>query len=538
MASPLEPVVEVLDTVVATASRVLSVGPGDPIDGEFQPDLYELAFIASEAAALRHAATGGALPEDVAILAGSQLIRSARARIDGRTERLGLAADALDDPACRSLASAGTDERTHAAVLDIADDVSDIGLSQDLRLAAAELRRFGSDVIAPVAESVHRHDMDIPDEVIDGLSALGVFGLSVPAEYGGALDPADPDHLGMVVATENLSRFSLAVGGSLITRPEILARALLSGGTEHQRERWLPDIASGRRLVAVAVTEPDAGSDVASISLQARRVADGWSLRGTKTWSTFAGRADLLMVLARTDEEPATGHRGLSLFVVEKPRFLGHSFEQTQPEGGTMRARAIPTIGYRGMHSFEVVFDDWLVPPDALIGEAAGLGRGFHLQMGAFAAGRLQTAARAVGVMQAAFETARNYATDRKVFGSHLIAYPLTRTRLAGMVARIASLRVFTYAVSGFLAESQGQIEAAMVKSLACRAAEEITRDAMQIHGGYGYAEEYPISRLFVDARVLSIFEGTEEVLALRVIGRRLLEQAGDKAREPRCLGR
>lgn len=523
MVSILEPVVESLDRLVASASGHLTGIADAAVDGQFQPDLYELAFLASEAAALRHAATGP-LPEEVAIMSGSQLIRSARSRIDGRTRRLGIAEDALDDPACRELAAAGADERRHRAVLDVADELVDVGLTEDLALAAAELRRFGGEVIAPVAESIHREDADIPDAVIDGLSGLGVFGLSVPQEYGGTQDPADPDHLAMVVVTENLSSFSLAAGGSLITRPEILTQALLAGGTDRQRDRWLSGIASGEQLVAVAVTEPDAGSDVASISVQAIPVDGGWSLRGTKTWCTFAGRANLLMVLARTDSDPSAGHRGLSLFVVEKPRCSGHSFELSQPGGGTMRAKAIPTIGYRGMHSFEVVFEDWLVPSDCLIGEESGLGRGFHLQMGAFAAGRLQTAARAVGVMQAAFETAREYAASRTIFGGPLLDYPLTQSRLAEMAARVATLRLFSHAVAGYLGQPRGQIEAAMVKSLACRAAEEITRDALQMHGGYGYAEEYPVSRLFVDARVLSIFEGAEEVLALKVIGRHLLK--------------
>lgn len=516
--------VATVESVVATASHHLAAAHEDAVDGEYQPDLYELAFIASEAAALRHLATG--VPEEVALVAGSHLIRSIRSRIDGRSGRLGLEVDALDSAECRSLAAAAFDQHSQDAVLDMADELADFGLTDDLRLAAAELRRFGREVISPVAERIHRQDADIPDRVIDGLAALGVFGLSVPVEYGGAQDPTNPDHLAMVVATENLSRSSLAAGGSLITRPEILAQALLSGGTEGQRQRWLPDIASGRSLVAVAVTEPDAGSDVASVALQARRADDGWLLRGTKTWSTFAGRADLLMILARTDDGPSSGHRGLSLFVVEKPRFEGRSFGQTQPGGGSMQARAIPTIGYRGMHSFEVVFDDWLVSSNALIGEADGLGRGFQLQMGAFSAGRLQTAARAIGVMQAAFETARDYAADRKVFGRRLTAFPLTQARLAEMVARTTTLRAFAYSVAEFLLEPRGQIEAAMVKCLACRAAEEITRDAMQIHGGYGYAEEYAISRLFVDARVLSIFEGAEEVLALKVVGRRLLTEA------------
>lgn len=523
MTSVLEPVVEALDRVVEAASLNLAKRTEAAVEGEDQPGLYQLAFIASEAAAMRQLATNRVLPDAVSMLAGSRLLRSVRARIDGRGRQLGVDSDALGDAACRDLVAAGHDAARHAEAVAVADDLVDVGLPEELRLAGVELRRFGSDVIAPVAESIHRDNGDIPQAVIEGLSSLGVFGLSIPETYGGSQDPTSSSHLAMVVGTENLSRFSLAAGGSLMTRPEILAHALLTGGTQQQRERWLPDIASGRRLVAVAITEPDAGSDVASIATQARPNPHGWCLRGTKTWATFAGRADLLMVLARTDPDPDAGYRGLSLFVVEKPRHLGHSFDEIQSGGGRMRGRAIPTIGYRGMHSFEVTFDDWLVPRDAVVGGEAGIGRGFRLQMGAFSTGRLQTAARAVGIMQAAFETARSYATERLVFGRRLSDYALTQARLADMVARIGVNRIFTYAVASSLAEPRGQIEAAMVKSLACRAAEETTRDAMQMHGGYGYAEEYPVSRLFVDARVLSIFEGAEEVLALKVIGRHLL---------------
>jgi len=233
-----------------------------------------------------------------------------------------------------------------------------------------------------------------------------------------------------------------------------------------------------------------------------------------------------LMVLARTDPDPAAGARGLSLFVVEKPAGSGHAFSLSQPEGGTLAGRAIPTIGYRGLHSFEVTFDEWLVPGDALIGEAKGEGRGFSLQLGAFATGRLQTAARALGVMEAAFDEALGYSIERNVFGRPLFEYGLTQATLARMAARIQANRLLTHHAAARIGTPEGHMEAAAAKALASRAAEEITRDAMQLHGGYGYAEEYDVSRLFVDARVLSIFEGTEEVLALRVIARDLIGRA------------
>ncbi|MFQ5553786.1 MAG: acyl-CoA dehydrogenase family protein [Acidimicrobiia bacterium] len=263
--------------------------------------------------------------------------------------------------------------------------------------------------------------------------------------------------------------------------------------------------------------------------MRAEPVADGWVLRGTKTWSTFAGRAELLAVLARTDPDPGSGHRGLSMFVVDKPRCPGREFVLDQPGGGVLRGRAIPTIGYRGMHSFELVFDGWRVAGNALVGEEAGRDRGFYLQLLGFGTGRLQTAARAVGTMQAAYDAAADYAATRETFGAPLITRPLMRRLLADMAVRIAVNRVFSYSVAPQMGHPRGHLEASMVKALSCRAAESVTRDAMQVFGGYGYAEEYSVSRYFVDARVLSIFEGAEEVLALRVIAGNLVADAAGR---------
>ena len=288
-------------------------------------------------------------------------------------------------------------------------------------------------------------------------------------------------------------------------------------------------------MCGVAVTEPDFGSDVAGIKVSALRDGDHFVVNGTKTWCTFGGRANLLMLLARTDPDRSLSHRGLSLFVVEKPAFPGHAWTHEPEGGGRAEARAIATIGYRGMHSFEIGFEDYRVPADNLVGGEAGLGRGFYLQMDAFANGRLQTAARATGVMQAAFEAAVGYARQRHVFGQPLADYGLTRAKLARMAAVIAACRTFSYAAARLLgrapsaSEGAGQLEASMVKSYSCLAAEWLTREAQQVHGGYGYAEEYAVSRYFVDARVLSIFEGADETLALRVIARRLLEESNNR---------
>jgi len=397
-------------------------------------------------------------------------------------------------------------------------------LSDDMELVAQTFRRFGQDHIVDIAEEVHRKDLDVPESIISGLADLGCFGLSIPVEYGGSATGSSQDMQAMVIATEELSRASLSIGGSLITRPEILARAIENGGTEKQKKDLLPGIASGENMSAVAVTEPDHGSDVASITMSARKKDDGlWELNGVKTWCTFAGRADLLMVLARTNPDLSVGHRGLSVFVVRKERIAGHNFDLKQDSGGRMQGRAIPTLGYRGMHSFEISFQDWQVPAEALIGDSDGEGRGFYLQMAGFENGRLQTAARAVGVMQRAYEEALEYCAERKVFGQSLSDYQLTQIKLGRMAALIQACRQYTYKVGELMSNGSGTLEAAMVKAYACKAAEWVTREAMQMHGGFGYAEEYAVSRLFVDARVLSIFEGSDETLCLKLIGRRLL---------------
>src|SRR2546430_1709058 len=252
----------------------------------------------------------------------------------------------------------------------------------------------------------------------------------------------------------------------------------------------------------------------------------GWALNGVKTWCTFAARADVLMLLARTDPDRAKAHRGLSIFVVPKERAGGHGFVLEQRGGGRMEGRPIDTMGYRGMHSYELSFDGWWVPAATLVGGDEGRGRGFSLQMEGFENGRLQPAARALGVMQAAYEAARAYAGDRRVFGHPIADYQLTQAKVARMAVVIQASRQFMYRVARRMAAGEGALEASMVKAYVCRAAEWVTREAMQIHGGMGYAEEFPVSRYFVDARVLSIFEGADETLCLRIIAKRLLERA------------
>jgi (2S)-methylsuccinyl-CoA dehydrogenase len=480
-------------------------------DGPEQVVLFDLAYMASaiEAAGVMLAyGERGEVEAKLATVFAADALHDVRTRLDGRAHLFG-----LEEGAVPGLVAG----REPAFLSELAGEPGPLHLDEDFASLRDMFRKFADDRLAPIAEEIHRENADIPEDVISMMSEMGCFGVSIPEEYGGFATGGDDELVGMVVATEELSRGSLGVGGSLITRPEILAKAILAGGTEEQKSTWLPRIASGELMVSVAVTEPDYGSDAANIKVAARRDGDVWRISGVKTWCTFAGRANLMMLLARTDPDRSKAHRGLSLFVVEKPPFPGHHFALEGMEG-----RAIDTLGYRGMHSFEVAFDNFPVPAANLIGDE---GRGFYYQMNAFANGRLQTAARAVGLMQAAYETALRYAEERVVFGKPLLDYGLTRAKLTRMAALIQGCRQFSYTAARLLAKGgdEGQLEASMVKMYACRAAEWISREAQQIHGGMGYAEEYAVSRYFADARVLSIFEGAEEVLALKVIARRLL---------------
>ena len=400
------------------------------------------------------------------------------------------------------------------------------GLDDEKELVRDTFYRFTDEIVAPLAEKIHREDLDIPEQIIEAASELGCFGTCIPEKFGGLQPDNKSDSLGMIVVTEELSRGSLGAAGSLITRPEIAARALLAGGTESQQQFWLPKLASGETLCAISITEPNTGSDVAAVSLKATPAEGGWILNGNKTWCTFAGRSELIVTLARTNPDISLGHKGLSMFLIEKPAFSGHKFEHHQVQGGKLSGKSIATLGYRGMHSFDLFFEDFFVSNEHLVGGNAGLGRGFYYTMAGFSGGRIQTAARATGLMQAAFEKAMSYSQERKVFEKSLGEFQLTQIKLARMLSTITACRQFSYAVADLLDRGKGQMEASLVKLFSCRAAEWLTREAMQIHGGMGYAEESAVSRYFVDARVLSIFEGAEEVLALKVIARELIEAA------------
>ncbi|MCP3912349.1 MAG: acyl-CoA/acyl-ACP dehydrogenase [Actinomycetia bacterium] len=520
-------IIDLADSIVRSLARKLAAEGSVDDDQVLAYDLAHSASAVETARGLMDYAGKGEQEAAITCAFVADAVHDLSTRLFGREADWGVDLGALDS-ARPFLAT----YRSPAFLASLADVDDNRHLSDDFELVQDTFRRFGQDKIATAAEHIHRFNEDIPEEIIGGLGELGAFGLSIPEEYGGFAGGGESDYYGMVIATEELSRASLGCGGSLITRPEILARALEAGGTEEQKQTWLPQLAMGEVMNAVAVTEPDYGSDVANIKVMATPTEDGWLINGVKTWCTFAARADVLMLLARTDPDRSKTHKGLSLFIVSKPRGEGLGFQFTQEAeggaagGGKMEGRPIDTIGYRGMHSYEVAFDDWFVPADNLIGGEDGLGRGFYYQMQGFENGRLQTAARAVGVMQAAFDEAKQYAEDRKVFGEPIADFQLTQAKLGRMAVIIQSARQFAYSVGKMMAKGEGAMEASMVKAYVCKAAEWVTREAMQIHGGFGYAEEYPVSRYFVDARVLSIFEGADETLCLKVIARRLIAEA------------
>ena len=502
---------------------------------------YELAFCVADLEAckamLLYADKANAetdLCRSVALAFCAETARGVWQRLLNHAQELGLPSEQLltlmgSDPLADFLAQHGNSRGMAdigAALLDRGNVRLPTGLGEEKDLVRESFARFADDVVMPQAEHIHRFDTDIPDALITAAAQMGCFGTCIPEQFGGLMPDDKHDSLGMLVVTEELSRGSLGAAGSLITRPEIAARALLHGGTDEQKQHFLPRLAAGEMLAAISITEPDYGSDVASLSLKASKTEHGWALNGAKTWCTFAGKADVVVVIARTDPDRSKGHRGLSMFMVEKPRFAGHEFTHENPEGGRLVGRAIPTIGYRGMHSYDLSFEDFIVPDSALVGGDNGQGQGFYLTMAGLSGGRIQTAARASGVMQAALDKAVSYSNDRKVFGAPVGDYQLTQVKLGRMLAALTASRQFSYAVADLMDNGSGQMEASLVKLFSCRAAEWVTREALQIHGGMGYAEETDVSRYFVDARVLSIFEGAEETLALKVIARDLIAKA------------
>ena len=512
---------------------------GKAID-EHQVHAERLAYLATEVEAARAllsyatAATGAGDTgiDDKALGFAAEVGHKLLATADVHLADFGFSeaflADTLGSSEVRAAIRSGANEERfrHIGRAELAGQgVNNSWLESDIGLMTRDsVRQFAKTEVAPIAEAVHRNDDLIPEHIITSMAELGYFGMSVPEEYGGG----DMGNLAMIITTEELSAASLGVAGSLITRPEILIKALLRGGTPAQKQKWLPPVASGQLMVAISVTEPDTGSDVASVACRAEPATvdgqAGYVLNGAKAWCTFAGRANIIALLARTNPDLSSGSRGLSLFIVEKDAFPGHAFEMTQPTGGVLQGDAIPTLGYRGMHSYVLNCDKYFVPAENLVGEEAGLNRGFYLQMTGFAAGRLQTGGRATGLAQAALEVSAGYASERKQFGAALGDFQLTQYKLGRMASHLAAARQLTYAAAPAMDKDESAtLTAAMAKLLACDVAVWVSQEGQLMHGGWGYGEEYAISRYVVDALVLPIFEGVKPVLELKVIARTLL---------------
>jgi len=393
-----------------------------------------------------------------------------------------------------------------------AANYGDPGLDETFENIRNEMRRFSEAEVVPNAQEWHLKDEYIPLPLIAKMSELGVFSLTLPEEYGGLGLGKEA----MCVVSEELSRGYIGVG-SLGTRSEIAEELILNAGTDAQKQAWLPKIASGEVLPTAVFTEPNTGSDLASLTTRAIRDGDVYRITGQKTWITHAARADLMTVLARTDPKEK-GYRGLSMFLAPKPRGTGgNPFPAEGMTGGE-----IEVLGYRGMKEFDISFDCFAVPAENLLGGIEG--QGFKQLMQTFEAARIQTAARAIGVAQAALDLGLRYGRERVQFGKPIINFPRVSDKLVMMAAEILLARQLTYfAAREKDAGRRCDLEAGMAKLLAARVAWAAADNALQIHGGNGFALEYPISRVLCDARILSIFEGAAEIQA-HVIARRLLE--------------
>ncbi|MGF1606105.1 MAG: acyl-CoA dehydrogenase family protein [Rhodothalassiaceae bacterium] len=440
----------------------------------------------------------------------TELVRPADLMLDGA------AVDAFLTEDVRGLIAEGTALSTRKALAEHLGRALETGhfgangLDETLEMVRDQFRRV-ADAHAAEAHEWHLNDELIPMSVIEDLSGMGVFGLALPEEYGGA----GMGKTAMCVVSEELSRGYIGLG-SLGTRAEIAAELILLGGTEAQKEKWLPKIAQGEILPTAVFTEPNIGSDLGSLKTRAVRDGDSYTINGNKTWITHAARADLMTLLARTNpDEP--GYKGLSMFLAEKPR--GTDAEPFPVAG--LSGGEIEVLGYRGMKEYELAFDGFTVPAANLLGETEG--QGFKQLMATFESARIQTAARAVGVAQNALELGLRYALEREQFGKPIYAFPRVWTKVVLSAVEVMMARQLTY----FAAERKdgGQrcdLEAGMAKLLAARVAWSTADNAVQIHGGNGYAQEYPISRVLCDARILNVFEGAAEIQA-NVIAMRLL---------------
>ena len=440
-----------------------------------------------------------------------------------RPSDLGLTAsdlDSLSSPAIRQFVSEGKSPAAMAAAASFLPDslsratVENTGLDETLDMVRDQFRRYADDRIIPHAHQWHLDNAYIPIDVVSEMSDLGVFGLTIPEEFGGL----GMGKTAMCVVSEELSRGYIGTG-SLSTRSEIAAELILIGGTDQQKSRFLPAIASGEILPTAVFTEPNTGSDLGALRTRAERDGETYKITGNKTWITHPVRADLMTVLARTD--PATDNfSGLSMFLAEKPR--GTDAEPFPADG--MTGGEIEVLGYRGMKEYEIGFDAFPVPALNLLGETEGMG--FKHLMATFESARIQTAARAVGVAQNALELGLQYALDRAQFGQPIFNFPRVSNKLVMMAAELVGIRQLTYYSARQKDDDKRcDLEAGMAKLLAARAAWAAADNALQIHGGNGFALEYPISRVLQDARILNIFEGAGEVQAM-VIARRVISAA------------
>lgn len=423
-----------------------------------------------------------------------------------------------ENSAIRALISGGNTPEARARLIALINETQgaatygDTGLDETLETMRGEMRRFSEAEIGPYAHGWHLANSYIPLEIIAKMSELGVFGLTIPEAFGGLGLGKEA----MCLVSEELSRGYIGVG-SLGTRSEIAAELILGAGTDAQKQKWLPLLASGEILPTAVFTEPNTGSDLASLKTRAVRDGDVYRITGQKTWITHPVRADLMTVLARTNPNES-GYKGLSMFLAEKPRGTdANPFPAKGMSGGE-----IEVIGYRGMKEYEISFDGFAVPAENLLGGEEG--QGFKQLMQTFEAARIQTAARAVGVAQSAMDLALRYANERSQFGKPIARFPRVADKIVMMAVETMIARQLTYFAAR---EKDGgrrcDLEAGMAKLLAARVAWAAADNAVQIHGGNGFALEYPVSRVLCDARILSIFEGAAEIQA-QVIARRLLD--------------
>ena len=436
-----------------------------------------------------------------------------------RLQDLGLPAEAAAPLTTGAAAQLASDGNTQAARLRLVTLMQEFeantileasGLDEELEMIREQFRRYAVEKVEPFAHEWHLKDELIPMEVIDELAEMGVFGLTIPEEYGGfGLSKA-----AMCVVSEELSRGYIGVG-SLGTRSEIAAELIIAGGTEAQKEKWLPALASGEKLPTAVFTEPNTGSDLGALRTRAVKSGDDWSVTGNKTWITHATRTHVMTLLARTDPD-TTDYKGLSMFLAEK---TPGSEEVPFPSDG-MTGGEIEVLGYRGMKEYDIAFDGFAVPEDAVLGGETG--KGFKQLMQTFESARIQTAARAIGVAQNALELGFAYARDRAQFGKSIYQFERVSGKLVMMAAEILAARQLAYfAARTKDADKRCDLEAGMAKLLAARVAWAAADNALQVHGGNGFAMEYPVSRILCDARILNIFEGAAEIQA-DIIARRL----------------